>query len=97
LKEIILKKTCNGCGFSILRDPGLAIPPAETQNKMNDPYIKNTLYVKVETKYGNKLVYPNCCLSAAFTRLINKKTLPAHAVKEIKAMGFKFEVKSEEL
>jgi len=64
---------------------------------MNDPYIKNTLYVKVETKYGNKLVYPNCCLSAAFTRLINKKTLPAHAVKEIKAMGFKFEVKSEEL
>ena len=64
---------------------------------MNNPYVKNTLYVKVETKYGNKLVYPNCPLSLAFTRLINKKTLPPHAVEEIKAMGFKFEVKSEEL
>jgi len=59
--------------------------------------MNNTLLVKIETKYGNRLVYPNCPLSAAFARLINKKTLPPHAVKEIKAMGFKFEVKSEEL
>ena len=59
--------------------------------------MKETLYVKIETKYGNRLIYPNCPLSLAFTRLINKKTLPAHAVEEIKAMGFKFEVKSEEI
>ena len=59
--------------------------------------MNETLLVKIETKYGNRLVYPNCPLSAAFARLINKKTLPAHAVEEIKAMGFKFEVKSEEL
>ena len=65
--------------------------------EIKEPYIKNTLYVKVETKYGNKLIYPNCALSLAFTRLINKKTIPAAAVKEIKAMGFNFKVKSEEI
>ncbi len=59
--------------------------------------MNDTLLVKIETKYGNRLVYPNCPLSAAFARLINKKTLPPHAVEEIKTIGFKFKVKSEEI
>jgi hypothetical protein len=59
--------------------------------------MNDTLLVKIETKYGNRLVYPNCPLSAAFARLINKKTLPPHAVEEIKTIGFKFKVQSEQL
>ena len=59
--------------------------------------MKNTLLVKIEYKYGNRLVYPNCPLSLAFTELLQTKTLTDHAIQTIKTMGFTFETKKEEL
>lgn len=58
---------------------------------------QNILIVKIETKYGNRLIYPNCPLSLAFADLIGKKTLTPQAVDKIKAMGFTFKVESEEI
>lgn len=55
------------------------------------------LIVKIEHKYGNKLIYPNCPLSLAFTELLQTKTLPFHAIQKIKEMGFVFETKKEEI
>jgi hypothetical protein len=55
------------------------------------------LIVKIEYKYGNRLVYPNCPLSLAFTELLQTKTLPYHAIQTIKTMGFTFETKKEEI
>jgi len=59
--------------------------------------MKNTLLVKIEYKYGNRLVYPNCPLSMAFTELLQTKTLTDHAIQTIKTMGFTFETKKEEI
>jgi hypothetical protein len=59
--------------------------------------MKNTLLVKIEYKYGNRLVYPNCPLSLAFTELLQTKTLTDHAIQTIKTMGFTFETKKEEI
>lgn len=59
--------------------------------------MKNTLLVKIEYKYGNRLVYPNCPLSLAFTELLQTKTLTDHAIQTIKSMGFTFETKKEEI
>lgn len=59
--------------------------------------MNNKLIVKIEYKYGNRLVYPNCPLSLAFTELLQTKTLPFHAIQKIKEMGFVFETQKEEI
>ena len=63
----------------------------------NNMTIANTLFVKVHHKYGNRLIYPNCPLSFAFTDLLGTKTLPRNAIETIKGMGFQFKVESEEI
>ena len=53
-----------------------------------------TITVKIKNVYGNDLIYPVCDTAKLFTILLNKKTLSASDLQNIKALGC--EVKLEQ-
>jgi len=48
----------------------------------------NTIVVKMETKYGNQLIYPVCQQAKLLTQLTGQKTLTRAQVEIIKQLGF---------
>lgn len=53
--------------------------------------------VRITNNYGLKTVYPVCAKALLLARLAGYKTLPAHAIETIKALGYSINVQQEEL
>jgi hypothetical protein len=46
------------------------------------------IQVDIRSQYGNTVAYPICHAAKLFARISGTKTLPAQALKDIKALGF---------
>lgn len=55
---------------------------------------KNALSITIEIRssYGTDRAYPACKNALAFCDIARTRTLSAHTIKELKAMGYQFEV-----
>jgi copper chaperone CopZ len=50
--------------------------------------------VEIKTVYGVENVYPVCDKAKAFASIAGTKTLTAHTIQSVKALGYAIEVKS---
>lgn len=48
--------------------------------------------VSIQTKYGNRLIYPECENSRAFAEIAGQKTLSSSVIELIRSLGFEIEV-----
>ena len=53
--------------------------------------------VRVTSNYGNRTVYPVCDKALLLARLAGFKTLPAHALETIKALGYQINIQPQTL
>jgi lauroyl/myristoyl acyltransferase len=53
--------------------------------------------VRITGQYGLRVVYPVCEKALLLARLAGFKTLPAHALETIKALGYSINVQPETL
>lgn len=53
--------------------------------------------VRITNQYGNKTVYPVCDTALLLARLAGFKTLPAHALETIKALGYQINIEQQTL
>ena len=53
--------------------------------------------VRVTSNYGQKVVYPVCETARIFADIAGTKTLKPTTINSIKALGYKINVKSEEV
>jgi hypothetical protein len=53
--------------------------------------------VRIAGQYGLRVIYPVCEKSLLLARLAGFKTLPAHALETIKALGYSINVQPETL
>jgi hypothetical protein len=51
--------------------------------------------VRITNLYGNQTVYPVCEKALLLARLAGFKTLPAHTIETIKALGYSINVQPE--
>mgnify|MGYP003653923563 CR=1 FL=1 len=59
--------------------------------------MENILMVRIESVYGNKLIYPVNSTALSLAKLIGKKTISKEQIVDIQKLGFKVEVEREEL
>jgi hypothetical protein len=55
------------------------------------------LIVRIETKYGNRVVYPVCETGKKLANLIGTLTLTEGAIGKLEDLGFTFEVQQQTL
>jgi hypothetical protein len=55
------------------------------------------LTVRIETNYGNRVIYPVCETSEKLANLIGTLTLTEGAISKLKDLGFTFEVQQQTL
>ena len=48
--------------------------------------------VRAEKNYGIEVIYPHCKAAELFARIAGTKTLTAHALRDIAALGYTIEV-----
>jgi hypothetical protein len=53
--------------------------------------------VRITNNYGNQTVYPVCETAALLAKLAGFKTLPAHTLETIKALGYQINVQQQTL
>jgi hypothetical protein len=53
--------------------------------------------VRVTNNYGNQTVYPVCDTALLLAKLAGFKTLPAHTLETIKALGYQINVQQQTL
>ncbi len=53
--------------------------------------------VRVTNNYGNQTVYPACDTALLLAKLAGFKTLPAHTLETIKALGYQINVQQQTL
>ena len=53
--------------------------------------------VEIKDVYGSRVVYPACEAAKAFARIAGTKTITPAALREIEALGYAIEVKSQGL
>jgi hypothetical protein len=53
--------------------------------------------VRITGQYGLRVVYPVCEKALLLARLAGFKTLPAHALETIKALGYSINVEQQTL
>ena len=53
--------------------------------------------VEIKDVYGSRVVYPACEAAKAFARIAGTKTITPAALREIEALGYVIEVKSQGL
>jgi hypothetical protein len=46
------------------------------------------IQIEIRSQYGSTVAYPICDAAKLFARISGTKTLPAQALKDIKALGF---------
>lgn len=51
--------------------------------------------IKCRSVYGIETIYPACDASKIFARIAGTKTLTAHALRDIQALGYQIEVQQE--
>lgn len=55
------------------------------------------IVVQIKTVYGKETVYPVCAKSTLFAKLARSKTLTSESLAYIKALGYRIEVKQNEV
>jgi hypothetical protein len=53
--------------------------------------------VRITNQYGNRTVYPVCDTALLLAKLAGFKTLPAHTLETIKALGYQINVQQQTL
>jgi hypothetical protein len=53
--------------------------------------------VEIKDVYGSRVVYPACEAAKAFARIAGTKTLTPATLREIEALGYSIDVKSQGL
>ena len=53
--------------------------------------------VRITNQYGNRTIYPVCDKALLLARLAGFKTLPAHALETIKALGYQINIQPQTL
>ena len=56
-----------------------------------------SITVEIKDVYGSQVVYPACEAAKAFARIAGTKTITPAALREIEALGYAIEVKSQGL
>ena len=56
-----------------------------------------TIIVEIKDVYGSRVVYPACEASKSFARIAGTKTLTPASLREIEALGYAIDVKSQGL
>lgn len=59
--------------------------------------MEETIMVRIESVYGNRLIYPVNSKALLIAKLMKKKTFDQENVVDIQKLGFKVEVQREEL
>jgi len=59
--------------------------------------MEEIIMVRIESVYGNRLIYPVNSKALLIAKLIKKKTFDQENVVDIQKLGFKVEVQREEL
>lgn len=59
--------------------------------------MEEIIMVRVESVYGNRLIYPVNSKALLIAKLMKKKTFDQENVVDIQKLGFKVEVQREEL
>jgi hypothetical protein len=59
--------------------------------------MEEIIMVRVESVYGNRLIYPVNSKALLIAKLMKKKTFDQENVVDIQKLGFKIEVQREEL
>ena len=55
------------------------------------------IYVRVTNNFGNRAIYPACGVSRLLADLAGTKTFTPSAIELIKALGYTFNIKHEEI
>ena len=59
--------------------------------------MEEIIMVRIESVYGNRLIYPVTSKALLIAKLMKKKTFDQENVVDIQKLGFKIEVQREEL
>ena len=59
--------------------------------------MEEIIMVRIESVYGNRLIYPVNSKALLIAKLMKKKTFDQENVVDIQKLGFKIEVQREEL
>tara|TARA_B110000858_G_scaffold8486_1_gene9066 strand:+ start:208 stop:387 length:180 start_codon:yes stop_codon:yes gene_type:complete len=59
--------------------------------------MEEIIMVRIESVYGNRLIYPVNSKALLIAKLMKKKTFDQENVVDIQKLGFKVEVQREEL
>lgn len=56
-----------------------------------------TLYITIKQVYGKDTVYPACDDSQVFASMLGRKTLTEADMRQIRTLGYQFEIKPQTL